>query len=58
MPFKSKAQMRKFGAMMNSGEISKAEFDKWAHATPDIKDLPQRVKADRQSKRPARKSAK
>src|SRR6266446_6353157 len=49
MPFKSKAQQRKFGAMMGRGEISKQEFDKWAHATPNIKKLPERV-----GKRPTR----
>ena len=36
--------MRKFGAMLSRGEISKATFDKWAHHTKNIKKLPERVK--------------
>lgn len=44
MPFKSKAQVRKFGAMMRRGEISKKKFKEWAHATKSIKRLPERVK--------------
>ena len=43
-PFVSRAQVRKFGAMMRRGEISKAEFDKWVKETPNIKSLPERVK--------------
>jgi hypothetical protein len=45
MPFKSKAQVRKFGAMLNRGEISQATFDKWVKHTPkSLKKLPERVK--------------
>ena len=51
MPFKSKAQQRKFGAMLSSGEISKAEFDEWAHATKNIKRLPERVKKKKKRKK-------
>lgn len=43
MPFKSKAQMRKFFAMYNRGEISKKTLDKWLKHTPDKKNLPERV---------------
>ena len=43
MPFRSKAQVRKFGAMVKRGEISQAEFDKWLKHTPNIKGLPERV---------------
>ena len=43
MPFKSKAQVRKFGAMVKRGEMSQAEFDKWLKHTPNIKGLPERV---------------
>lgn len=43
MPFKSKSQMRKFGAMMNRGEISKSKFKEWAHKTRNIKGLPEKV---------------
>jgi len=42
MPFRSKSQRRKFYAMANRGEISKAEVKKWEHETVD-KDLPERV---------------
>ena len=43
-PFKSNAQVRKFGAMLNRGEISKATFDKWRKHIPNIKKLPERKK--------------
>jgi hypothetical protein len=42
MPFKSKAQMRKFFAMEGRGELSKGTAKRWAHHTPDIKRLPNR----------------
>ena len=44
MPFKSKVQVRKFGAMLKRGEISKATFEKWIKHTPSIKKLPERKK--------------
>ena len=44
MPFRSKSQLRKFGAMLSRGEISKKKFDEWAHATKNIKKLPEKVK--------------
>ena len=44
MPFKSKAQVKKFGAMVGRGEMSKATFNKWKKHTPNIKKLPERVK--------------
>jgi len=44
VPFKSKAQQRKFFAMANRGEISKAKAEEWAHETPDIKKLPEHKK--------------
>ena len=47
MPFKSKSQLRKFGAMLNRGEISKATFDKWVKHTPNIKKLPEKVKKNK-----------
>lgn len=40
MPFKSKAQFRKFGAMLSRGEIDKATFDEYAHST-DFSKLPE-----------------
>jgi len=51
MPFKSKAQVRKFGAMVKRGEMSQAEFDKWLKHTPNIKGLPERVKIKKKSKK-------
>lgn len=44
MPFRSKAQVRKFGVMVKRGEISKGTFDKWRKHTPNIKKLPERKK--------------
>ncbi len=41
MPFKSKAQWRKFGALRSQGKISKAVFDEWAKET-DFDKLPAR----------------
>lgn len=49
-PFKSRSQLRKFGAMVKRGEISQAKFDEWAHATKNIKKLPERVKPKKKSK--------
>ena len=42
MPFKSKAQRRKFYAMAKRGEISKEEVEEWERATGNRK-LPERV---------------
>ena len=44
MPFKSKRQVRKFGAMVKRKEISRATFKKWAKHTPNMKKLPEKVK--------------
>lgn len=44
MPFKSKAQRRKFYAMADRGEISKETLKKWEDHTPKDKPLPERVK--------------
>lgn len=43
MPLKSKAQMKKFGAMVKEGKMSQEEFDKWIKDTPNINDLPERA---------------
>jgi hypothetical protein len=45
VPLKSKSQLAKFGAMARTGEISKETFKKWRDETPNIKNLPQRVKS-------------
>jgi hypothetical protein len=40
MPFQSEAQRRKFRVMLQRGQITQAEYDKWESETPD--DLPER----------------
>ena len=44
MPFKSKAQRRKFYAMLERGEIDESTVREWEKATPKGKKLPERVK--------------
>ena len=44
MPFKSKAQRRKFAEMMVKGEISPETFEEWNRETGDAK-LPERAKS-------------
>lgn len=63
MPFKSKAQRRKFAEMMVKGEISPETFEEWNRETGSA-DLPERVAqpAKRTTKRagkrtPAKKKA-
>jgi len=41
--FKSKAQVKKFGVLLNQGKISQKTFDEFAHSTPSMKDLPERI---------------
>jgi len=41
MPLKSKAQLRKFAAMLNRGEITQTQFDEWTEGV-DISKLPER----------------
>lgn len=43
MPFKSKAQVRKFAELVKQGEMSQAKFDEWAKATPSMDKLPERI---------------
>lgn len=44
MPFKSKAQVRKFYAMRKRGEISEATLQKWKkHTKAKYSSLPERV---------------
>ena len=42
MPYKSKAQMRKFFAMEAKGELPKGKAEEWAEETKDMKHLPER----------------
>ena len=44
MPFKSLSQLRRFGAMVKRGEISKGKFKQWRDETPNISVLPERLK--------------
>jgi hypothetical protein len=43
MPFKSQAQRRKFWSMVSRGEISRPVAEEWEAATPENKDLPERI---------------
>jgi len=45
MPYKSKAQQRKFFAMESQGEIPKGTARRWAKHTPNLKNLPEKKKA-------------
>jgi hypothetical protein len=57
MPFKSKAQRRKFAELLMKGEISEETFEEWNRETGGAK-LPERVKtAKRKSTKSARKTA-
>ena len=51
MPFKSKAQRRKFAELLVKGEISPETFEEWNRETGG-KRLPERVKRKRKRKRP------
>jgi len=42
-PFKSKSQARLFFAKEARGELKKGEAEKWAHETPNIKRLPEKI---------------
>jgi len=44
VPFKSESQRKKFHAMADRGEISKAKVHEWEHATKNKKNLPEHVK--------------
>ena len=44
MPFKSKAQRRKFAELLMKGEISAGTFEEWNRET-GLKKLPERVKS-------------
>jgi len=43
MPWRSKAQVRKFYAMQSKGEMSPETVEKWKEHTPDVKSLPERL---------------
>ena len=55
MPFKSKAQRRKFAELLVKGEITAEQFEEWNRATGSA-ELPERVTPKRAKKKP-RKAA-
>ena len=57
MPFKSKAQRRKFAQLLVEGKISDETYEEWNRSTGS-KTLPERVKRKAARKRPAAKTAK
>ena len=59
MPFKSKAQRRKFAELLVKGDISPETFEEWNRETGS-KELPERVKhkAKKRSAKKAKKKAK
>lgn len=59
MPFKSKAQRRKFAQLLVEGKISDETYEEWNRST-GVKELPERVKAAKKRKtaRKARKAKK
>ena len=52
MPFKSKAQRRKFAELLVKGEISPETFEEWNRETGG-QELPERVKQDETQDRQA-----
>ena len=55
MPFKSKAQRRKFAELLVKGEISRETYEEWNRSTGK-RELPERVKHARKRKRRAAKA--
>lgn len=50
MPFKSKAQIRKFYHLKTQGKMSQSEIDKWMAETPQPHRLPERLAKKRLKK--------
>ena len=57
MPFKSKAQRRKFAELLVKGEISNETFEEWNRETGTAK-LPERVKPKVKTKRKSKTRSK
>ena len=57
MPFKSKAQRRKFAELLVTGKISPETYEEWNRETGG-KILPERVKKKAKKKRARKKAAK
>jgi len=56
MPFKSKAQRRKFAELLVKGEISPETFEEWNRETGRAK-LPERVKPKAKLKKKSRRAS-
>jgi hypothetical protein len=56
MPFKSKAQRRKFAQLLVKGEISPETYEEWNRETGGKK-LPERVKRSRRTRTRKRRTA-
>jgi hypothetical protein len=55
--FKSRKQIEKFGSLVQEGKMKQDVLDQWMKATPNHKDLPERLtphKVTRPWKRPKR----
>lgn len=57
MPFKSRAQRRKFAALLLSGEITPEQYERWNRET-GRKELPERAKPKRKTKRKTKRTTK
>ena len=57
MPFKSKAQRRKFAQLLVEGKIKPETYEEWNRET-GYRDLPERVKKTAKKKKATRKTAK
>lgn len=44
MPYRSKAQVRKFAVLEKQGKLPKGTTKAWAKETPNMKKLPNKVK--------------
>jgi hypothetical protein len=56
MPFKSKAQRRKFAQLLVEGKITPEQYEEWNRSTGS-KELPERVKPKAGKKKVAKKKA-
>ena len=57
MPFKSKAQRRKFAELLVDGKITDEQYEEWNRSTGK-KVLPERLNPKKGAKKTARKTAK
>jgi hypothetical protein len=57
MPYKSKSQQRKFFAMESRGDVPEGTARRWAHETPNIKRLPEKLKDKKKKKKRSKKAS-